>query len=108
VRLAAPRNAETIALQIDKKPGGNSGHRDLEAEQVSTLVPSGKLLDELAIEHNESLTSIAFTLDGRTLAAGHFGKITLWDRVPQVAALPRSTATRTGSISWHFLPTARR
>jgi WD40 repeat protein len=42
-------------------------------------VPTCKLLDELAIEQNESLTSVAFSPDGQTLAVGHSGKITLWD-----------------------------
>jgi WD40 repeat protein len=58
-------------------------------------VPSGKLLDELAIEQNESLTSVAFSPEGRTLAAGHFGKVTLWD-----LATSRRLATFDGHENW--------
>lgn len=42
-------------------------------------VPSCRLLNELEIEQDESLTSVMFSRDGRKLAAGHSGKVTVWD-----------------------------
>ena len=62
---------------------------------VTDLLPSGKLLDELAIEQNESLTSVAFSPNGQTLAVGHSGKVTLWDH-----ATRRRLATFEGHIHW--------
>lgn len=58
-------------------------------------VPSGELLNEFAIKQNESLTSVAISPDGRTLAVGHFGKVTLWD-----LAARRRLATFDGHKHW--------